>query len=232
MRNIILFLTLVFFAQLAPVYAGQTPVVVELFTSQGCSSCPPADRFLGKLSKRSDVIALALHVDYWDYLGWKDSFGSAKFSERQRAYAESIHNSTIYTPQMIVQGASPAVGNRVDEVQRLIARHASQTAKAEVALRREGDMLVVVVKNTGRPAGRSIVQLVRYAPKTTVTIRAGENAGKRIEYNNTVTKWVTLAKWNGRAPLTLRRAVSGRDPIVVLVQSVGYGPIIAAHALK
>ena len=93
---------------------AQTPVVLELFTSQGCSSCPPADALLAELAERPDIIALALHVDYWDYLGWKDSFGSPKYTARQRAYAKAARSRSVYTPEMVVQGEDRVAYDHVE----------------------------------------------------------------------------------------------------------------------
>src|SRR6056297_1175836 len=105
--------------------AQERPVVVELFTSQGCSSCPPADAYLHKLAAREDVIALALHVDYWDYIGWKDSFGKAAWSDRQHGYAKAAGRGMVYTPQMIINGTDHVVGNRPKDVEYLIDRHSA-----------------------------------------------------------------------------------------------------------
>jgi len=212
--------------------AGSQPVVVELFTSQGCSSCPPADRVLTQLAGRDDVIALALHVDYWDYLGWKDDFAKAAFTHRQRAYAEAAHKSTVYTPQMIIQGVNHVVGSRSGEVKRLVAAHGKTSSGTNLTVSRDGDMLSVVASNSGAGVGRAIIHLVRYAPLEIVSIKSGENAGRRIAYTNTVTSWRTLAKWNGKTSVTIRTMVHGKQPVVVLVQRAGYGPILAAQRLR
>ncbi len=213
--------------------AGQRPVVVELFTSQGCSSCPPADRFLSRLAQRKDVIALELHVDYWDYLGWKDSFGSAKFSRRQRAYAAASRTRTVYTPQMVVQGVNQVVGSRVDEVQRLIMQQSEQTAPARISLSRAGNTLTIrAAARNGKALGPAVIHLVRFLPRQTVEVKAGENAGLRLDYTNVVTSWTTVGKWNGRGEITLTRPVQGQEPLAVLVQSKGPGPILAAQVLR
>src|SRR5690606_9121092 len=114
-------------------------VVVELFTSQGCSSCPPADALLSELAAQPGVIALALHVDYWDYLGWKDSFASPAFSARQKAYAKSFGRRSIFTPQMVVQGRQALVGHDAPSVLSAIAEGLTEQATVNLALRREGD---------------------------------------------------------------------------------------------
>jgi len=234
MRLILVFLTIAFFG-FAPSLQAQTkpsPVVVELYTSQGCSSCPPADKILAGLAKRDDVIALALHVDYWDYLGWKDSFASSTFSKRQRAYAAADGKHAVYTPQMIVQGRSYAIGNQMAEVKRSIAMHENDAPVVNLSLKREGDQLVISVSCVGDKVGRAVVQIVRYMPKKVVQITAGENAGRRLEYSNIVTQWSPVVKWNGRDDLVTRTTIKGNDAVVVLVQLEGFGPILAAQKLR
>src|SRR4051812_17852201 len=128
-----------------PAIAGERPVVVELFTSQGCSSCPPADALLGELTRRADVLPLAFHVDYWNRLGWKDPYSSAESTARQRTYARQLGLRTIYTPQMVVDGGIDVVGSeRADVLKAIDAARASQrTVPIEVA--RDGDGLRVRV---------------------------------------------------------------------------------------
>jgi hypothetical protein len=211
---------------------AQTPVVVELYTSQGCSSCPPADAFLGDLAARDDVIALALHVDYWDYLGWKDVFAQARFTERQKAYARNAGTRMIYTPQMVVAGAGHVPGQRTDEIGALIRDRAARTATVRLALAREGATLHITAE-AERPFTRPVdVQLVRYIPRQTVRIERGENAGRTETYHNIVTAWEALAVWRGDAPLALEAAAPGPEPVVVIVQEPGPGPIIAAARLR
>ena len=212
--------------------AAQTPVVVELYTSQGCSSCPPADAFLGDLASRDDVIALALHVDYWDYLGWKDVFAHSRFTDRQKAYARSAGSKMIYTPQMIVAGVGRIPGLRADEVGAMIRDKAARAATVRLALTREGGVLRIAAE-AERPFARPVeVQLVRYTPRQTVRIERGENAGRTETYHNIVTAWEALALWPGDVPLALQAAAPGSDPVVVIVQEPGPGPIIAAARLR
>ena len=211
--------------------AQSQPVVVELYTSQGCSSCPPADDILTDLAKRNDVIALALHVDYWDYLGWRDGFASAAFSRRQRAYAAASKKNTVYTPQMIVQGHSYAVGNRIADVRGAIAMHRNDPPAVDLDLSRQGDQLVIVATAKTGDVGRVVIQVVRYTPQAVVQIKAGENAGRKILYTNIVTQWSPVTRWNGRGSISTRTAMTGDDKAVVLVQTDGYGPILAAQQL-
>lgn len=211
--------------------AQHSQVVVELFTSQGCSSCPDADKLLTELSQRDDVIALALHVDYWDYLGWADEFASKFFSNRQRGYASAAHKSTLYTPQMVVQGSGRAVGSKRSDVKSLIRHYSNRAEPVELDVRRSGNVLTVNARAIAGGVGPMDIQLVRYLPERIIEIKGGENAGRRIVYSNIVTVWKPLGTWNGTGEVSARSVVSGVEPIVVLVQSRGFGPIIAARKL-
>jgi len=232
MRNLITTVLFVCLAFTGTAQSDDRPVVVELFTSQGCSSCPPADAFLQELAQRSDVIPLGLHVDYWDYLGWPDKFASASFSARQRAYAKSAHKRTIYTPQVVVQGIDREVGHRADEILSLIERHGKRTDPVELALsRRDGAVDIRLLPLSGG-VGKAVVQLVRYIPKAEISIKAGENAGRQIVYTNIVTDWRPLAIWDGKKEFRATVKLQGAAPVVVIVQSAGFGPIIAARTLR
>ena len=231
MRNLLagLFAATLLFA--APVQAGDQPVVVELFTSQGCSSCPPADALLTEIARRDNVIALALHVDYWDYLGWPDTFASKEFTLRQRAYARARHQRTIYTPQIIVQGMSSVIGHHRVDVDQMIQKHLDLPDAVDLRLARMGNSVEIRLHANGAVVGPSVVQVVRYLPKEVVTIRAGENAGNDFTYSNVVTSWTQVAQWNGRSDLVTSASAKGPEKLVVLVQAAGPGPIIAAEVL-
>ena len=211
--------------------AQDTPVVVELFTSQGCSSCPPADEMLARLGERDNVIALALHVDYWDYIGWKDKFAHSAFTKRQKGYARSFGNRSIYTPQMVVNGVGDVVGNRPMDVADMVQAHARKGLPVTLTLKRSGDRLTITAPASSGLADSDVI-LVRYTPTETVSIPRGENAGKKLAYSHIVTELSDIGDWNGRAPLASSVAVSGNSPIVVLVQEKGYGPIFAAARLR
>ncbi|MBT0957146.1 DUF1223 domain-containing protein [Alphaproteobacteria bacterium KMM 3653] len=211
--------------------ADDAPVVVELYTSQGCSSCPAADKILHKLSSRDDVIALALHVDYWDYIGWKDIFARPEHTQRQRNYARAAHQRTIYTPQMVVAGKDHVIGAKPMDVMDLIAKHKAKPAVVSISASREGEAISVALTSTGAPAPMW-VQLVRYTPEEVVDIRRGENAGKRLTYNNIVTAWDRVGEWDGKAPSTLTLKAPGDAPAVVIVQEAGFGPILSAQVLR
>jgi len=213
--------------------AGDQPVVVELYTSQGCSSCPPADAYFGReLVGRADVIALALHVDYWDYIGWKDDFASPENTKRQRNYARVANKRSIYTPQMVIGGVDHVVGNRPSDVRAHLAEHNSKASPVDVTLTRTGDKLSIKLNSTSGERDPMTVQLVRYSPKETRAIKRGENAGRTLDYHNIVTQWETVGNWNARSAKTFTADVSGDDPIVVLVQRKDFGPIVAAAELR
>lgn len=206
--------------------AEDGPVVVELFTSQGCSSCPPAHEILDLLASEPEIIALALHVDYWDYLGWRDSFGSAQNSERQQAYARAAGQRTVYTPQFIVGGQDHIIGARAMEVMSSIRAHEGVETGVDLVIERDDDQQVVSL--TSAQSTPMVVQLVRYLPHQDVEVLGGENAGRKLSYTNIVTQWDVIADWDGAVPLTLNVEISGSDPAVLIVQAAGAGPILAA----
>lgn len=212
----------------APVAAQDRPVLVELFTSQGCSSCPPADKLLGELSRRDDVIALALHVDYWDYIGWKDVFAKPAFTERQRGYAHRAGRSMVYTPQMIINGTDHVVGNRLKDVSDLIARHKQDKSPVHLTLERQRGRLRIGARADAGHRGRGVVQLARYLPSARVEISRGENAGRTLEHSNIVTDLRVVAEWDMAAPLDIEVPLEGDLPAVVIVQNGRYGPVEAA----
>lgn len=220
------------FSLTTALYAQSTPVVVELYTSQGCSSCPPADRYLSELARRDDVIALALHVDYWDYLGWADSFADPDYSKRQRAYAAAAKQRTVFTPQIIVQGKSIVVGNRVNEVEAEISKIRTGATLADLSVTRDGEDIKISIAALAEGLPRAVVQLVRFKPRSEVSIKRGENAGKSVVYTNIVTHWSKLSKWDGHKNLELTRSVVGSGPLAVIVQAEKHGPILAARILK
>ena len=206
--------------------------MVELFTSQGCSSCPPADAFLHELAARDDVIPLALHVDYWDYIGWKDVFGSSENTKRQRAYAKAASRRMIYTPQMIINGKDHVVGNRPRDVVDLINRHKAADTYVSLSIERQGNTLQIR-GSAAKPLDDDLtVQLIRYIPKSTVDIKRGENAGRKLSYANIVTDLNVLGNWDTSKPLSMNAKVTGDAPIVVMVQHEGFGPVAAVAQLK
>ncbi len=204
-------------------------VLVELFTSQGCSSCPPADAFLADLSQDPAVIPLALHVDYWDYIGWNDTFAQDKFTKRQRKYAKMNADRMVYTPQMIVAGQLRVKGHDSAAVMSGIA---SIKSPITLTLTRQGDDVVISAASDQPLPGDILVDIVRYYPKMTVQIERGENRGQAISYHNIVTSWQNIGEWTGTAPLAMTTRATGDDPIVVILQQEGPGAVLAAAVLK
>mgnify|MGYP003662885373 CR=1 FL=1 len=215
-----------------PVAAQDNPVVVELFTSQGCSSCPAADEMLAEIATREDIIALALHVDYWDYIGWQDTFGDPVHSDRQRAYAAKGQRRSVFTPEMIVQGQSDIVGAKPMALMKAVAHHADQPAKVSLELARNGNDLTIKAHRLTALPGPLTLHLLRYTPLQTTQIMRGENAGRAIEYANIVEGWTVLGEWDGKTALSMQAEVQGPKPVVVLVQARGTGPILAAARVK
>ncbi len=231
MRNLItsLFAT---FMLAAPATAQDQPVVVELFTSQGCSSCPPADAFLHKLAERDDVIALALHVDYWDYIGWKDVFANPDFTARQRKYARTGGRRMVYTPQMIINGQDHVVGNRPMDVTELIDMHHEKARSVELTLSRDGGQVDISAASQASYNDPLIVQLVRFNPHNEVEIKSGENAGRTISYANVVTDLSVIGMWDTQNPLQMSQDIDGEQPAVVLLQNQRTGVIEAAAKIN
>ncbi len=205
---------------------AQQKVVVELFTSQGCSSCPPADRFLGELAKRDDVMALSLHVDYWDYLGWKDTLATPETTRRQRDYAQRFSQRYVYTPQTVVNGIGHNSGLRKKDTADLIAKAGGDVkAKMNIDHATSGHVTVSVVG--GHIAEPADVYLMLFDDQKSVAIECGENAGKSVEYHNVVREVRRIATWDG-APLSLDLDVSGAGGCAVIVQTAGLGPSSAS----
>jgi hypothetical protein len=210
------------------VLAQSAPIVVELFTSQGCSSCPPADALLKELAAYPDVLPLALHVDYWDYIGWKDTFGSPLYTARQKAYAAAGGHRTIYTPQMVIGGTDHVVGYVPMDVANAIERHREAAVPVVMRVERDGETLHIVAEPMAGLPPVMIVQMVRYLPQASVAIERGENAGKTIDYVNTVTSWERIGTWDGLTALDLTVTVPGEAATAVLLQTDGPGFILSA----
>jgi hypothetical protein len=214
-----------------PASAGTgRPAVVELYTSQGCSSCPPADALLGELARRPDVLALAFHVDYWDDLGWRDRFELPAAAQRQRQYARQLGSASVYTPQMVVDGTADVVGGDAAGVARLIA---SPRASVPVQIStRDGELLVSVAAANGMPAAE--VTLLSYLPQAQTAIGRGENAGRALREYNIVRSCAALGRWQGAAAEWRVRVAdlpADARAVAVLIQQPGPGAIIGAAQL-
>jgi hypothetical protein len=194
--------------------------VVELFTSQGCSSCPPADRLLAKLAHQPDLIALSLPVDYWDRLGWKDTLAKHAFTERQVAYSKMRGDGEVYTPQAVVNGREHAVGSQRSDIDAAIADTA-QSLSVPLNVERAGDDIVVSVGGAQGQAAHATLVLLPVLAAREVAIGRGENARSTVTYTNIVRDILPLGDWSG-APM--RRTIPastlrGYDGLVVLLQT-------------
>jgi hypothetical protein len=221
------------------VKVSTTPkAVVELFTSQGCSSCPAADALLNELAGRDDLIAISLSVDYWDYLGWKDTLANAKFSDRQKAYSKSLGDGMVYTPQMVVNGRAHVNGSDEAKITRAIGKteHAFAASMVPVRMSTGDGRLVVEVGSESQTAVKeATVWLAVISKSVEVPITRGENKGKTIVYSNVVRDLIPIGTWNGK-PMTvqLQRDTfmhSGAERCAVLVQQGRGGPIVGAAML-
>jgi hypothetical protein len=209
-----------------PAAAGERPVVVELFTSQGCSSCPPADAYLAELARRDDALALSLHVDYWNYIGWKDPFSSLWATERQREYGRTLAQRYVYTPEMVVDGAAHAVGSNRAEVEGLIAAARRQEGPL-LTLAREGEALRVSI---GAGAGPGTLLLVRFEREHVTKIARGENGGRTLRNVHVVREIRRLGEWEG-TPLAVELPAPQGDA-AILLQAAGHGRMLAAAKVQ
>ena len=207
--------------------AEPAPVVVELFTSQGCNSCPPADRLLGELARRDDVLPLSFHVTYWDRLGWPDTFGLEDSTRRQEVYAGWLGSGRVYTPQMVIGGRIDVVGSSRGRVLRAIELLESHAASGPMLTIAEGRLSV-----SGGEAAEAAIWVVAFDDRHEVAIERGENRGRTLSYYHVVRELTRLGDWHGRAaefdlPLA-RLSADGRDGAAILVQRLSDGMILAA----
>jgi len=215
-----------------PAQAEENMAVVELYTSQGCNSCPPADEVLSQLSGRDDVIALSLHVDYWDYLGWRDTFAKNQFTQRQAAYRDAWRKSVLYTPQMVVQGRHDVMGSRAGDLAAAIDAALQVVPPVKVTIEREGGMLKCRIE-PGPERAVGIVWIAKYTMNATVEISRGENAGRTITYMNVVNSLNRIGAWAGTEPEEV--AMPQPDPgegVAIWIQAGEAGPILAAAKIE
>ncbi len=207
---------------------ADAPVVVELFTSQGCNSCPPADAFLGELAMRPDVVALSLHVDYWDYIGWKDPFARPEATARQRAYGRSLGRNMVYTPQMVIDGEVDEVGSDRAGVLRKIA--AARRGKIAVELRETapGQWRVILPGAAIDLAEPATVWLAVFDREKTTVVPRGENAGVTLKNYHVVREWRRLGEWNAQPAEFPLDVAAGGDGCAVIVQAGETGPVLGA----
>ena len=213
--------------------AGAPPVVVELFTSQGCNSCPPADAYLGELAQRPGILALAFHVDYWNYIGWTDPFGRPWASERQRAYVRSLNLRYVYTPQMVIDGATQGIGSERHIIEPLIrAAAVAPRPHPDLALAwREDGALMVRVGQGASPKQPVVLWLAGYDRSHTTPVLRGENSGRTLTEYQVVRHFRRLGAWIGwslEIVVPPSEAATLGDGAAVLMQEDGDGPILTA----
>jgi hypothetical protein len=208
--------------------AAKTPVVVELFTAQGCASCGEANAFVAKLADRPGVLALTFPVDYWDYLGWADTFAKPEFTDRQKAYVAKLALREPYTPQVVVDGRAEAAGLKTDRVEKLVTE-AANAPHNPPDIQFVGDRRVYVGQARA-PKGGGEVWLVRYDPREQeVAVKSGDNKGQTIGQKNVVREITRLGAWRGK-PVAFRLPAASEDGLktVVLVQGGRGGRVIVA----
>jgi hypothetical protein len=215
--------------------SAKRPVVVELYTSQGCSSCPPADAILAQLATRKDVIAMSLPITYWDMLGWKDTLASEADTKRQKAYAQAMWRGGVYTPQIIVDGVNDVVGGRDAQIEAMIAARWADEQSVPVTVSASKTALHVAVGASDQRDANATIWLFRVQPQATVAITGGENAGHTFTYRNVVRDIRAVGIWKGQ-PVSLdlprQELLAGsRDSVVVLVQQGGHGRVLGAAQL-
>jgi hypothetical protein len=211
-------------ATAAAVQAGEPRAVLELFTSQGCSSCPPADRLVGQFANDPSVVALSVPVDYWDYLGWRDTLANPAHSARQRAYARARGDGQVYTPQIVVNGSADAIGSDQAAIERAIAQtdRKSDVMSLPVVLAVNNGTLNVSVSGADKAPAAAEVWLCPLAKAVPVAIGRGENRGRTVTYHNVVRNWLALgtlsgARSNWNVPIAQIKA-EGIDAAAVMVQ--------------
>jgi hypothetical protein len=204
---------------------AQPRAVVELFTSQGCSSCPPADKIIGDLAKDPSVIALSMPIDYWDYLGWKDTLADSRFSARQKAYSQMRGDRDVYTPQAVVNGATQVIGSDADRIEGAISdtkKGAVMTVPVSMSISGKHVNVSVAASTTAPDKAHGEVWICSVSKAVPITVGRGENRGKQLTYYNVVRNWLKVGDWTGDAanwtvPLE-NISRDGVDAAVVYVQ--------------
>ena len=193
--------------------------VIELFTSQGCSSCPPADHLLSTLARAPNVVALSFPIDYWDYIGWRDTLASPAFTARQKAYAAARGDPRIYTPEAIIDGLADAVGSDKSAIERAVSLTHGRDGALTVPMRLTETQRVLHIDIGAGPEVAAGVYVLRITKSETVAIRRGENSGRSVTYTNVVRAITKIGDWNGKARSFELMEVKGEDEgYVVLLQ--------------
>jgi len=223
----------------SPASAQEQVTVVELFTSQGCPACPRADKLLGELAGRDDILALSFHVDYWDYYGWADPFASEVYSQRQQRYLDKRGVPYVYTPQIVVDGQWQTSGNKPAAVfENIVAARSASADKVRVQLERisEDQIRIRIPETDARYRGEADIMIVRFDEKHVTEVTRGENRGKTIVNHHVVRLMRPVARWNGEAVdvvLSLQE-LDGADPAycAIVVQEHGQGRILGATSVN
>ncbi len=216
-----------------PLAAERGPVLVELFTSQGCASCPPADAVLGRLAGREDVIALSFHVDYWDYIGWKDPFARRESTARQRAYARAFGKRLLFTPQVVVDGRAAGSADDPAEIDRLLdGAQRQRRGRLQVSFTRQKDGGLSVTVPAGGSHAIAAVWMVLVDRSHTTAVTGGDNSGRTLVNHNVVREVRRIGTWSGQKmtiPLPVPSAgLDQRDGCVIIVQAENMGTILGA----
>lgn len=222
----------------AAAQTGQNLPVVEMFTSQGCSSCPPADKLMETLAQRKDLVALSFSVDIWDYLGWKDTLASPKFTYRQRTYATARGDGNVYTPQAVVNGMVHVIGSDKAAIEHALKQTRRPVADDGISLSAKADGAVLKI-SAGTAASPDLANgtlwLVTVRPKVDVNIKSGENSGRTLTYFNVVREMTPVGMWSG-APTTVDLPAGDvlrpDETCAVLLQKGKGGPILAGTWLQ
>ena len=208
----------------------ERPVVVELFTSQGCSSCPPADAILGELASKNNVIALGFHVDYWDSIGWRDRFSMPEATERQHRYVEALQLSSAFTPQIVINGRRSLVGSDRQRIAAAIVETSQEAVQIEAAIAR--DQLVIALIDGDNRSHFDVIT-VAYLAQSTTKVGSGENSGRTLTEFNVVRQFRRVGTWDGKArtfQIPVKSFPSDASRVAVLVQQANEGPIAGAVA--
>ena len=199
--------------------------VIELFTSQGCSSCPAADKLVGELARDPSLVVMSLPIDYWDYLGWKDTLAQPGHTKRQRAYSKARGDREVYTPQVVVNGVAHVLGSDKDAIDHAIAQTRKQegTLSLPVSVSVAGEQISVSIPAAKGEGAKGEVWLCPITRNADVTIARGENSGHTVTYHNVVRRWIKLGEWTGAAQTFTvpKQDVTGvgGDAVAVVVQS-------------
>lgn len=221
------------------VNGGPPRAVIELFTSQGCSDCPAADALLKKYLDEQNIVGLTLPVDYWDYLGWKDTLAGPRNAERQRAYVQRFGTGTVYTPQAVVNGAQEVLGSNASEIERAMRATEAALASSRVPVHfwHYGNSIIIEAGAAPRDTEpkEATIWLAVVQKSVRIAVKGGENQGKTLTYYNVVRELTPVGLWNGRpATIRLARAAIMRpeaEDLIVIIQESDTGPIIGAARL-